>query len=209
MYLQVWCIRCYSRSIPCMFRPILAIIRSFLNFLYTQLGYVCIWFLNVQWVDILCTSYKLNDQMGLHSLLQGCLLKIHDFFKFLAVGWDWVHSVSRPVIGLLYQPQMIDDDECETVGGMRNGRGNRSTRRKLGPGQFRQKQIPHVLPRDITWAYALGGRWLTAWAMAHLIHGMTQNPNTCKTGNTDTSHTNKREKVKLPNWESNPRPSDL
>jgi hypothetical protein len=27
-------------------------------------------------------------------------------------------------------PHMIDDDECGAVGGMRMGRGNRSTRRK-------------------------------------------------------------------------------
>jgi hypothetical protein len=34
--------------------------------------------------------------------------------------------------GLLYQPQMIDD-ECGTVGGMRIGRGNRSIRKKPAP----------------------------------------------------------------------------
>jgi hypothetical protein len=52
------------------------------------------------------------------------------FFLSLGVGWDWVHLVRRPLTGLLYQPRMIDDDECEAVGGMRIGRGNRSTRRK-------------------------------------------------------------------------------
>jgi hypothetical protein len=48
----------------------------------------------------------------------------------LGVGWDWVHLVRRPLTGLLYQPRMIDD-ECGAVGGMRIGKGNRSTRRKL------------------------------------------------------------------------------
>jgi hypothetical protein len=33
-------------------------------------------------------------------------------------------------IGLLYQPQMIDDGDCGTTGGMKIGRGNRSTLRK-------------------------------------------------------------------------------
>jgi hypothetical protein len=33
-------------------------------------------------------------------------------------------------IGLLYQPQMIDDGDCGAVGGMKIGRGTRSTRRK-------------------------------------------------------------------------------
>jgi hypothetical protein len=35
--------------------------------------------------------------------------------------------------GLLYQPQMIDDGDCGAVGGMKIGRGNRSTRRKPAP----------------------------------------------------------------------------
>jgi hypothetical protein len=35
--------------------------------------------------------------------------------------------------GLLYQPQMIDDGDCEALGGMKIGRGNRSSRRKPDP----------------------------------------------------------------------------
>jgi hypothetical protein len=31
--------------------------------------------------------------------------------------------------GLLYHPQMIDDGDCGAIGGMKMGRGNRSTRR--------------------------------------------------------------------------------
>jgi hypothetical protein len=54
------------------------------------------------------------------------------FFKFLGVGWDWVHLVRRPIFGILYQPRMIDD-ECGVVGGMRIGRGNQSTREKTYP----------------------------------------------------------------------------
>jgi hypothetical protein len=36
-------------------------------------------------------------------------------------------------VGLLYQPQMIDDGDSEAIGGMKVGRGNRSTRRKPAP----------------------------------------------------------------------------
>jgi hypothetical protein len=50
-------------------------------------------------------------------------------------------------IGLLYQPRMIDD-ECGAVGGMRIGRGNRSTRRKPAILPLCPPQIPH----DLTWA---------------------------------------------------------
>jgi hypothetical protein len=76
------------------------------------------------------------------------------------VGWDWVHLVRRPLIGLLYR--MIDDDECGAVGGMRLGKGNRSTQRKPAPVSFWPQQIPH----DLTWARtrtaAVGSRRLTA-----------------------------------------------
>jgi hypothetical protein len=41
-----------------------------------------------------------------------------------------VHLVRRPLTGLLYQPRMTDDDECEAVVGMRIARGNRSPLRK-------------------------------------------------------------------------------
>jgi hypothetical protein len=27
------------------------------------------------------------------------------------MGWDWVHLAHQPPFGLLYQPQMMDDDE--------------------------------------------------------------------------------------------------
>jgi hypothetical protein len=45
---------------------------------------------------------------------------------------------SKSSFCLLYQPRMIDDDDdddddCGAVGGMRIGRGNRSTRRKPAP----------------------------------------------------------------------------
>jgi hypothetical protein len=80
------------------------------------------------------------------------------------VGWDWVHLVRRPLFGLLYQPRMID--ECGVVGGMRIGRGNRSTRRKHAPVPLCPPQIPHDLTWDRTRAAAVGSRRLTAWAMA-------------------------------------------
>jgi hypothetical protein len=42
---------------------------------------------------------------------------------------------------------MIDDDDYGAVGGMRVGRGNRSTRRKPAPVPLWPPQIPH----DLTW----------------------------------------------------------
>jgi hypothetical protein len=68
-------------------------------------------------------------------------------------------------VGLLHQPRMIDDD-YGAVGGMRIGKGNRSTRRKPAPVPFCPPQIPHDLTWDRTRAAAVGNQRLTAWAMA-------------------------------------------
>jgi hypothetical protein len=45
--------------------------------------------------------------------------------------------------GLLYQPQMIVDGDCGVIGGIKIGRGNRSTRRKLALASLCLPQIPH------------------------------------------------------------------
>jgi hypothetical protein len=50
-------------------------------------------------------------------------------------------------IGLLYQPQMIDDGDCGAIGGMKIGRENRSTRRKPVPTSLCPPQIPHDVTR--------------------------------------------------------------
>jgi hypothetical protein len=44
--------------------------------------------------------------------------------------------------GLLYQPQMIDDGDCGKIGGMKIGRGNRSTRKKPAPAPLCPPQNP-------------------------------------------------------------------
>jgi hypothetical protein len=80
---------------------------------------------------------------------------------FLGMGWDWVHLVRWPLFDLLYQPRMIDYDECGAVG-MRIGRGNRSTQRKPAPVPLCPPQIPH----NLTWAATVGSWQLTAWAVA-------------------------------------------
>jgi hypothetical protein len=45
--------------------------------------------------------------------------------------------------GLLYQPRMISDGDCEEIGGMKIGRGNRSTLGKPAPQPLCPPQIPH------------------------------------------------------------------
>jgi hypothetical protein len=64
--------------------------------------------------------------------------------------------------GLLYQPHMIDGGDCEAVGGMKIGRGNRSTRRKPAPAPL----CPSQIPLDQTRVAEVGSQRLTAGAMA-------------------------------------------
>jgi hypothetical protein len=39
----------------------------------------------------------------------------------------------RPFIGLLYQPRMVDGDECEAISGMKAGRGKQKYSEKTCP----------------------------------------------------------------------------
>jgi hypothetical protein len=64
--------------------------------------------------------------------------------------------------GLLYQPQMIDDGDCGAVGGLKIGRGNRSTRRKPAPAPLCPPEISHHQTRARTRAAAVGSQRLTA-----------------------------------------------
>jgi hypothetical protein len=85
------------------------------------------------------------------------------------VGWDWVHLVRRPLIGLLYQSRMMD--ECGAFGGMRIGKENRSTRRKPAPVPLSPPQIPNDLgsnpgrrsgkPGTNPWAMARPQGWVS------------------------------------------------
>jgi hypothetical protein len=87
-----------------------------------------------------------------------------------SIFWDIVSLVSlvslggvrlsplgtSATVGLLYQPRMIDVDDYGAVGGMRIGRGNRSTRRKPAPVPPCPPQIPHDLTWDRTRDAAVG-----------------------------------------------------
>jgi hypothetical protein len=69
-----------------------------------------------------------------------------EFPIIFLVSWGGVRlspTDTSATTGLLYQPRMIDDAECGTVGGIRIGRGNRSTRRKAAPVPLCSSQIPH------------------------------------------------------------------
>jgi hypothetical protein len=61
-------------------------------------------------------------------------------------------------LGILPQPQKIDDGDCGGIGGMKIGRENRSTRRKPAPVPLCPPQIPHNQAWARTRAVAMGSQ---------------------------------------------------
>jgi hypothetical protein len=85
-----------------------------------------------------------------------------------SVNYEPHNILSYAVIGFFNLPNPIlpaPNDrygDCGAVGGIKIGRGNRSTRRKSTPAPLCPPQIPH----DQTRAAAVWSQRLTAWAMA-------------------------------------------
>jgi hypothetical protein len=83
-------------------------------------------------------------------------------FFFILSGVRLSPLGTAATTGLLYQPQMIDEGDCGAVGGMKIGKGNRSTRRKPAPAPLCPPQIPLDQTRARTRAAAVGSQRLTA-----------------------------------------------
>jgi hypothetical protein len=96
------------------------------------------------------------------------------FFIFLlfSVGWDWVSWYCGhywPTV----QPQMIGDGDCGEIGGIKSGRGNRSTRRKPAPAPLCSPEIPHDWTPGSK-SGRRGGKPVTnrfSYGVAFILHG--------------------------------------
>jgi hypothetical protein len=93
-------------------------------------------------------------------------LHLMDFWYFFFSYSGWGETESTWYVGHCWPIVPAPDDDYGAVGGMRIGKGNRSTRRKPAPVPLCPPGIPH----DLTWvrtrAAAVGSQRLTAWAMA-------------------------------------------
>jgi hypothetical protein len=69
--------------------------------------------------------HDVQAEVGLYGLLLLLLLLLS------GVGLSPLGAATTS--GLLYKPQMIHEGDCGAIGGMKIGRGNRSTRRKPAP----------------------------------------------------------------------------
>jgi hypothetical protein len=67
---------------------------------------------------------------------------VYIFFHFFNL-WGGTLGTEATTAGLFYQPRMIGDGDCGEIGGIKIGRGNRSTRRKPAPAPLCPPQIPH------------------------------------------------------------------
>jgi hypothetical protein len=151
------------------------------NVLYTGLH------IKFAWVTSITYRLQLLSQrvrwVSITVQAQGHLPTPEYYFSFNFFSRD--ETDSTWYCGLLCQPPMIDDDDddddydCGANGGMRTGRGNRSTRRKLASVPHCPPQIPHELTQAWTRTAAVGSRQLTAWAMARpllwLCHNFAMN----------------------------------
>jgi hypothetical protein len=91
---------------------------------------------------------------------------VQAFFFFFFLGWSGTETtITEVTTGLMYQPRMINDDECGAIGGML-GRENLSTPRKPAPVPLCLLQIPNDLTRARTRVAPMGSRRLIAWATA-------------------------------------------
>jgi hypothetical protein len=90
-------------------------------------------------------------------------MTLDNFFSFFFLSGVGLSPLSTAATtGLLYQPQMIDEGDCGAIGGMKIGRGNRSTRRKPAPASLCPPQMPHDQTRARTRAASVGSQRLAA-----------------------------------------------
>jgi hypothetical protein len=79
----------------------------------------------------------------IHALALVC--NIFQPLYYFFILWGGTKSLGTAATsGLLYKPQMLDEGDCGAIGGMKIGRGNRSTRRKPVPAPPCPPQNPHM-----------------------------------------------------------------
>jgi hypothetical protein len=89
------------------------------------------------------------------------LLLVFFYFLIILSGVRLSPLGTAATTGLLYQLQMIDGD-CGAIGGIKIGRGNRSTRKKPAPAPLCPPKIPHDQIRARTRVAAVVSQRLTS-----------------------------------------------
>jgi hypothetical protein len=109
------------------------------------------WAVHVAWMEEMRNTYNISDRRW-----RGTRGSCYFLFVIIVSGVRLSPLGTAATTGLLYQPQMIDEGDCGEIGGMKIGRGNRSTRRKPAPVPLCPPQIPHDQTQAWTRATAVG-----------------------------------------------------
>jgi hypothetical protein len=102
---------------------------------------------------------------NVHQGSEECATTHLQFLLLFLVGCDSTWYVRH------YWPIVPVHGDCGAVGGMRIGRGNRSTRRKFAPTPLCSPQIPHEQARAQTRVAALG-KIPTILASGNIVYGL-------------------------------------
>jgi hypothetical protein len=134
-------------------------VRVWTAFIWQKISFSC----DPWWTRLTIQSLAVTLRTIIFNVLKLCLLptefirvfhmvlkiktdsfpKQHYYFLLFSVGWDLCPFRTAVTTVLLYQPQIIDYGNCGATGGIKTGRGNRSTRRKPVPALIWPPQIPH------------------------------------------------------------------
>jgi hypothetical protein len=110
---------------------------------------------------------------GQHKQNKRTQTSMHCYLFIILNGVRLSPHGTAATTGLLYQPLMIDDGDCGSIGGMKIGRGNWSTRRKPAPATLCPPQMPNAHTRARSQAAdAVVSQRLTAWANVRPIHAL-------------------------------------
>jgi hypothetical protein len=146
------------------------------NYLKRNVRSVNLWYYERIWLETLRKTTETSIRIAGVPVYFWTENLPHTSLQCFLVASDWLRLVLRPLIGLLYQPRMRDDVDCGAIGGKRNGKGNRSTRRKPAPVPLCPPQIPHDVTQARNRTPAVGSRRLTAWAMARPVLSVSSRP---------------------------------
>jgi hypothetical protein len=91
------------------------------------------------WYRYHATSWKVEGLI--HDKVIGSFILPYLFSPLFLILWGGTLGIAATT-GLLYQPRIIGEGDCGEIGGIKIGRGNRSTRRKPTPAPLCPSQNP-------------------------------------------------------------------
>jgi hypothetical protein len=107
-------------------------------------------------ISNLCLYFNVRNAITLPFFFLVCLFCffVFFFFAFFCCCWAGVEPsqlLLRPLLGLLYQPYIIDGDDCGAVTEMNEWQGNLKYSVKISPSAALSTVNPQLEPRLLLW----------------------------------------------------------